>query len=106
MGRGSRSSIYAGRATTLPPGVSNFAQRKGVRDGIFTPRGWHRGVQVVLEAHYSRLFNEAMERAAKISEPSLVAAYLEQAKHWLGRLERAALKPKGGGVEKQMNGGK
>jgi len=46
------------------------------------------------------------ERAAKISEPSLVAAYLEQAKHWLGRLERAALKPKGGGVEKQMNGGK
>jgi hypothetical protein len=64
------------------------------------------GCRLTWEAHYSRLFNEAMERAAKISEPSLVAAYLEQAKHWLGRLERAALKPKGGGVEKQMNGGK
>jgi hypothetical protein len=48
-----------------------------------------------------------MERATKTSEPSLVAAYLEQAKHWLGRLERAALKTKGRrGVEKQMIGGK
>ena len=51
-----------------------------------------------LESHYSRLFNEAMERATKTSEPSLVAAYLEQAKHWLGRLERAALKTRKGGV--------
>ena len=52
------------------------------------------------EAHYSRLFNETMERATKTIEPSLVAAYLEQAKHWLGRLERAALKPKGGAASK------
>jgi len=52
------------------------------------------GCRLTWEAHYSRLFNEAMERAAKISEPSLVATYLEQAKHWLGPLERAALKPK------------
>jgi hypothetical protein len=36
------------------------------------------------ESHFSRLFNEAMERATKTREPSLVAAYLEQAKHWLG----------------------
>jgi hypothetical protein len=46
------------------------------------------------------LFNETMERATKTIEPSLVAAYLEQAKHWLGRLERAALKPKGGAASK------
>jgi hypothetical protein len=46
------------------------------------------------EAHYSRLFNEAMERATKTSEPFLVAAYLEQATHWLGLLEREASKPK------------
>jgi hypothetical protein len=46
------------------------------------------------EAHYSRLFNEAMERATKTREPSLVSAYLEQAKHWLERLEREAPKPK------------
>jgi hypothetical protein len=46
------------------------------------------------ESHYSRLFNEAMERATKACEPSLVAAYLKQAKHWLGRLEREAPKSK------------
>jgi hypothetical protein len=46
------------------------------------------------ESHFSRLFNEAMERATKTREPSLVAAYLEQAKHWLGRLERETPKPK------------
>jgi hypothetical protein len=49
------------------------------------------------EAHYNRLFNEAMERAKKTSDPSLVTAYLEQAKEWLERLDRAALKGEIGG---------
>jgi hypothetical protein len=46
------------------------------------------------ESYYSRLFNEAMDRAKQASEPSIMVGYLEQAKDWLGRLERAALKGK------------
>jgi hypothetical protein len=46
------------------------------------------------EAYYSRLFNEAMERATHATERSVAAAYLEQAKGWLERLERTALKGK------------
>jgi len=65
---------------------------------------WHPAVGVGVHLAFgSPLFsvvNEAMERATKTSEPSLVAAYLERAKHWLGRLERAALKPKGGAASK------
>jgi hypothetical protein len=67
------------------------------------------GVACILssEAHYSRLFNEAMERATKTSVPSIVAAYLKQAKHWLGAVGAGSAEAKRRrGVEKQMNGGK
>jgi|EndMetStandDraft_7_1072992.scaffolds.fasta_scaffold1856607_1 hypothetical protein len=46
------------------------------------------------ENYYSRLFNEAMDRAQQATEPSIKVGYLEQAKDWLERLERAGLKEK------------
>ena len=46
------------------------------------------------ENYYSRLFNEAMDRASAATELSLKVSYLEQAKDWLERLERSTLKGK------------
>ena len=46
------------------------------------------------EDYYSRLFNEAMDRATQATERSVADGYLEQAKGWLERLERTALKGK------------
>ena len=39
-------------------------------------------------------YNEAMDRAQQATEPSIKVGYLEQAKDWLERLERAGLKEK------------
>ena len=56
------------------------------------------GVHVVIGIPLFSVVQRSDGAGHENSEPSLVAAYVERAKRWLGRLERAALKTRKGGV--------